>query len=43
LASKSLHVLVVDDDRYGHDYMGEVRIKLAKLKVQNTIYVCFTV
>ncbi|XP_060533212.1 rabphilin-3A [Cylas formicarius] len=38
LATKSLHVLVVDDDRYGHDYMGEVRIKLAKLKVQNTIY-----
>ncbi|XP_050311012.1 rabphilin-3A isoform X2 [Anthonomus grandis grandis] len=39
LANKALHVLVVDDDRYGHDYMGEVRIKLAKLRVQNTIYV----
>lgn len=39
LASRSLHVLVVDDDQYGHDYMGEVRIKLAKLLVQNTIYV----
>ncbi|XP_030754975.1 rabphilin-3A [Sitophilus oryzae] len=38
LAKKSLHVLVVDDDKYGHDYMGEVRIKLAKLRVQNTIY-----
>ncbi|XP_066153659.1 double C2-like domain-containing protein beta isoform X1 [Euwallacea fornicatus] len=38
LAAKSLHVLVVDDDRYGHDYMGEVRIKLAKLRVQNTVY-----
>ncbi|CAH1129724.1 unnamed protein product [Ceutorhynchus assimilis] len=38
LAKKALHVLVVDDDRYGHDYMGEVRIKLAKLRVQNTIY-----
>ncbi|XP_076256001.1 rabphilin isoform X2 [Rhynchophorus ferrugineus] len=38
LAKKSLHVLVVDDDRYGHDYMGEVRIKLAKLRVQNTVY-----
>ncbi|XP_048521995.1 double C2-like domain-containing protein beta [Dendroctonus ponderosae] len=38
LASRSLHVLVVDDDQYGHDYMGELRIKLAKLLVQNTIY-----
>ncbi|KAL1489419.1 hypothetical protein ABEB36_014315 [Hypothenemus hampei] len=38
LSTKSLHVLVVDDDRYGHDYMGEVRVKLAKLRVQNTIY-----
>lgn len=39
LAEKSLHVLVVDDDKYGHDYMGETRIVLAKLSMQNTIYV----
>lgn len=39
LAKKSLHVLVVDDDKYGNDYMGETRIALAKLRVQNTIYV----
>ncbi|CAG9862555.1 unnamed protein product [Phyllotreta striolata] len=38
LMRKSLHILVVDDDKYGHDYMGETRIKLAKLKYQNTIY-----
>ncbi|XP_049824347.1 rabphilin-3A isoform X2 [Aethina tumida] len=38
LMKKSLHVLVVDDDRYGHDYMGEVRIHLAKLRIQKTIY-----
>ncbi|KAF5291802.1 hypothetical protein FQA39_LY14290 [Lamprigera yunnana] len=40
LASKSLHVLVLDDDKYGHDYMGEANIPLAKLHVQNTIYLC---
>lgn len=39
LAKKSLHVLMLDDDKYGHDYMGEARIPLAKLKIQNTIYV----
>lgn len=39
LMKKALHVLVVDDDKYGHDYMGETRINLAKLKQQNTIYV----
>nr|XP_023025651.1 double C2-like domain-containing protein beta [Leptinotarsa decemlineata] len=38
LMKRSLHVLVVDDDKYGHDYMGETRINLAKLKFQNTIY-----
>lgn len=42
LAKKSLHVLVLDDDRYGHDYMGEARIPLTKLKVQNTVYVSGT-
>ncbi|KAK4877923.1 hypothetical protein RN001_010429 [Aquatica leii] len=40
LAMKSLHVLVLDDDKYGHDYMGEANIPLAKLRVQNTIYLC---
>ncbi|XP_064214519.1 rabphilin-3A isoform X1 [Tribolium castaneum] len=39
LSKKALHVLVVDDDKFGHDYMGETRIGLAKLKQQNTIYV----
>ena len=39
LKEKSLHVLVVDDDKYGHDYMGETRIPLAKLRTQNTVYV----
>lgn len=39
LDDKSLHVLVLDDDRYGHDHMGEARINLSKLKMQNTIYV----
>ncbi|XP_023309882.1 rabphilin-3A [Anoplophora glabripennis] len=38
LMKKSLHILMVDDDKYGHDYMGETRIALAKLKVQNTMY-----
>ncbi|KAJ8970094.1 hypothetical protein NQ317_012450 [Molorchus minor] len=38
LVKRSLHILMVDDDKYGHDYMGETRINLAKLKVQNTIY-----
>ncbi|XP_072394351.1 rabphilin-3A isoform X2 [Diabrotica undecimpunctata] len=38
LMKKCLHILVVDDDKYGHDYMGETRIKLAKLKYQSTIY-----
>ncbi|XP_056634941.1 synaptotagmin-9 isoform X2 [Diorhabda sublineata] len=38
LMKKSLHILVVDDDKYGHDYMGETRIKLVKLKYQSTIY-----
>ncbi|CAH0549373.1 unnamed protein product [Brassicogethes aeneus] len=38
LIKKSLHILVVDDDKYGHDYMGEVRIHLARLRMQNTIY-----
>lgn len=39
LKNKAMHVLVVDDDKYGHDYMGEARIPLAKLEMQNTIYV----
>ncbi|CAH1380795.1 unnamed protein product [Tenebrio molitor] len=39
LAKKSLHILVFDDDKYGHDYMGETRVNLAKLKHQKTIYV----
>lgn len=39
LAKKALHILVFDDDKYGHDYMGEVKINLAKLRVQNTVYV----
>lgn len=39
LKEKSLHILVVDDDKYGHDYMGETRIKLNKLRFQKTIYV----
>lgn len=39
LSQKSLHILVVDDDKYGHDYMGETRVNLVKLKTQNTIYV----
>lgn len=39
LKKKALYVLVVDDDKYGHDYMGEARIPLAKLEMQNTIYV----
>ncbi|CAH1164805.1 unnamed protein product [Phaedon cochleariae] len=38
ILKKSLHVLVVDDDKYGQDYMGEIRVPLAKLKYQNTIY-----
>lgn len=38
LSFKSLHVLCLDDDKYGHDYMGEIKISLVKLKVQNTIY-----
>lgn len=41
LMEKSLHILVVDDDKYGHDYMGETKIGLMKLKAQNTIYVIF--
>uniref|UniRef100_A0A1Y1LN07 Rabphilin n=1 Tax=Photinus pyralis TaxID=7054 RepID=A0A1Y1LN07_PHOPY len=40
LSTKSLHVLVLDDDKYGHDYMGEANIPLAKLRVQNTVYLC---
>lgn len=39
LKNKSLYVLVVDDDKYGHDYMGEARIPLAQLEMRNTIYV----
>lgn len=39
LMTKSLHLLMVDDDKYGHDYLGETRVSLAKLKAQNTIYV----
>lgn len=39
LMKKYLHILMVDDDKYGHDYMGETRISLAKLKTQNTVYV----
>ncbi|KAK9874471.1 hypothetical protein WA026_002820 [Henosepilachna vigintioctopunctata] len=38
LLSKSLHIIVVDDDKYGHDFMGETKINLAKLRVQNTMY-----
>lgn len=38
LMKKSLHIIVVDEDKYGHDFMGETRINLAKLKVQNTMY-----
>ncbi|KAK9746657.1 C2 domain [Popillia japonica] len=38
LMKKSLHILVLDDDKYGHDYMGEARINLAKLRLQNTVY-----
>ncbi|XP_044763277.1 rabphilin-3A isoform X2 [Coccinella septempunctata] len=38
LMKKSLHIIVVDEDKYGHDFMGETRINLAKLKVQNNIY-----
>ncbi|GJQ79793.1 Rph [Trypoxylus dichotomus] len=38
LLKKSLHILVLDDDKYGHDYMGEARINLAKLRLQNTVY-----
>ncbi|KAK5638153.1 hypothetical protein RI129_012448 [Pyrocoelia pectoralis] len=40
LATKSLHILVLDDDKYGHDYMGETNIPLAKLRIQNTVYLC---
>lgn len=39
LMKKYLHILVVDDDKYGHDYMGETEISLSKLKIQNTLYV----
>nr|XP_022906432.1 synaptotagmin-like protein 2 [Onthophagus taurus] len=38
LVKKYLYILVLDDDKYGHDYLGETRINLAKLRIQNTIY-----
>lgn len=39
LLKKSLHVLVLDDDKYGKDYMGEARLSLAGLKVQRSLSV----
>lgn len=39
LLKKSLHVLVLDDDKYGKDYMGEAKLSLAALKVQRSISV----
>lgn len=38
LVKKWLHIIVVDEDKFGHDFLGETKINLAKLKVQNTMY-----
>ncbi|XP_054280188.1 rabphilin-3A isoform X2 [Macrosteles quadrilineatus] len=32
LAVRALHVLVLDDDKYGHDFMGEARYPLDRLR-----------
>ncbi|GLH01752.1 Synaptotagmin 1 [Gryllus bimaculatus] len=34
LGRKILHILVLDDDKYGHDFIGEARIALARLVPQ---------
>lgn len=41
LLKKSLHILVLDDDKYGHDYMGEAKVSLAGLRVQKSLNVSF--
>lgn len=43
LLKKSLHILVLDDDKYGHDYMGEARLSLAALRVQKSISVSMNI
>lgn len=32
---------VLDDDKYGHDFMGEARFQLNKLKPGNVRQLCF--
>ncbi|XP_068087082.1 rabphilin-3A [Anabrus simplex] len=34
LAKKIMHILVLDDDKYGHDFIGEARIVLSHLQPQ---------
>lgn len=36
MAKKILHILILDDDKYGHDFIGEARIPLARVKPQQT-------
>ncbi|KAJ1524251.1 hypothetical protein ONE63_010766 [Megalurothrips usitatus] len=35
MATKALHVLILDDDKYGHDFLGEARIQLSGVPPQH--------
>lgn len=35
MATKALHILVLDDDKYGHDFLGEARIQLSGVPPQH--------
>lgn len=39
IMKKSLHVLVLDDDKYGYDFMGESKIALNGLRAQSSLKV----
>ncbi|XP_075217803.1 rabphilin [Lycorma delicatula] len=41
LRNCAIHILVLDDDKYGHDFMGETRFSLDRLKPDVPRHLCF--
>ncbi|KAK7595440.1 hypothetical protein V9T40_013265 [Parthenolecanium corni] len=42
ILTQSLHILILDDDKYGHDFLGEAKFPLNKLKPRITRDLCLT-
>ncbi|XP_065201390.1 rabphilin-3A isoform X2 [Planococcus citri] len=40
ILTQSLHILILDDDKYGHDFLGEAKFPLHKLKPRVTRDLC---